>query len=45
MNLSMSFFENRWNVFQNEQLLARASILIKKDFTNLGQNDLIKKLS
>ena len=25
------------------QLLARASILIKKDFTNLGQNDLRKK--
>ena len=26
------------------QLLARASILIKKDFTNLRQNDLIKKI-
>ena len=27
------------------QLLARASILIKKDFTILGQRDFIKKLS
>ena len=31
--------------FKKTTLLARASILIKKDFTNLGQKDLIKKLS
>ena len=42
----MSFFwKLNGNVFQKEQLLVRASILIKTDFTNLRQNDGIKKLS
>ena len=31
--------------FSKRLLVARAGILIKKDFTNLGQRDFIKKLS
>ena len=31
--------------FPKRQLVARACILNKKDFTNLGQRDFIKKLS
>ena len=44
-NLSMSFFENQMECFSKGQLMARASILIKKEFTNQGQSDISEKLS
>ena len=44
-NLSISFFENQMECISKRQLLARASILIKNDFTYQGKSDLSEKLS
>ena len=41
----MSFFENQMEYISKIQLLARDSILIKKDFTYQGQSDIGEKLS